>query len=257
MLPIPVPSHFRIIGHRGAAAYAPENTLPAFAVAQEMGVREVELDTQLATDGVVVLCHDTALERYGHGTNIVEEQSSQYLLELDMGSWFSPEFKGVSMTTLNQLCATFGTDFTYHIELKGAAENLARSVYNVVERAGLLQHSVFTSFSFDHLVQMRQISADCRLGWLVGADTFEDRILRPAEELQLFQLCPRADLVTEAMVQRGRFVVHEIRVWNLQGEAEHVRALIRRSVDAGCDGMTIDWPDWAAPEPRRGITTRR
>ena len=61
MLPIPVPPDFRIIAHRGASAYAPENTKPAFGFAQRMGISEVELDTQLSADGMVVLCHDLTL----------------------------------------------------------------------------------------------------------------------------------------------------------------------------------------------------
>jgi glycerophosphoryl diester phosphodiesterase len=55
-----------------------------------MGVRDIELDTQLSTDGQVVLCHDSTLERYGHGPRNVEQTSSAELLELDMGAWFSP-----------------------------------------------------------------------------------------------------------------------------------------------------------------------
>ena len=74
-LPIKDPPNFRIIAHRGASAYAPENTASAFQLADRMGIREVELDTQLTTDGEVVLCHDTTLERYGHGSAVVEEMS--------------------------------------------------------------------------------------------------------------------------------------------------------------------------------------
>ena len=58
-LPIPCPQGFRIIAHRGASAYAPENTAAAFRLAHEIGVNEVETDAQLTTDGEVVLCHDT------------------------------------------------------------------------------------------------------------------------------------------------------------------------------------------------------
>ena len=76
-IPIWVPEAFRVIAHRGSSAYAPENTLPAFKLAREMGVGEVELDVQLAIDGVVVLCHDLVLTRYGHGDVVVEEMAQQ------------------------------------------------------------------------------------------------------------------------------------------------------------------------------------
>jgi glycerophosphoryl diester phosphodiesterase len=89
-IPIRVPEAFRVIAHRGSSAYAPENSLPAFRLAREMGVGEVELDVQLAIDSVVVLCHDLVLTRYGHGDVVVEEMASDELLALDMGSWFLP-----------------------------------------------------------------------------------------------------------------------------------------------------------------------
>jgi len=72
-IPIRVPKAFRVIAHRGSSAYAPENTLPAFRLARKMGFGEIELGVGLTTDGVVVLCHDLVLTRYGHGDVVVEE----------------------------------------------------------------------------------------------------------------------------------------------------------------------------------------
>jgi len=244
MQPIEVPTDFRVIAHRGASAYGPENTLPAFALAKQMGAAEVELDTQLSNDGIVVLCHDKSLKRYNHGDKEVEKLPSQVLLKLDMGSWFSPDFRGTCMASLDQLFAEFGGDFIYHIELKGKAANLPRSVYEIVDKTGLLDRSIFTSFSLEKLIRMREISADCRLGWLVDVESFDDDILQQSEELRLFQLCPRADSVTSEMVQRGHSAVSEIRAWGVGGEPQRVRALIRKVVDCGCNGMTINWPDW-------------
>ena len=249
MFPILVPSNFRIIAHRGASAYAPENTVPAFALAKEMGITEVELDTQLSTDGVVVLCHDHTLERYGHGVKAIEDQSSEFLLKLDMGKWFSPLFfEKTAMATLDQLFMAFNSDFIYHIELKGKAAGLAKSVYNSAESAGLLDRSIFTSFCLDQIIRMREISSDCRLAWLV--DSFDDEILSKARELELFQLCPRADLVTESLVTSGHSVVEEIRAWGINGTPQKVRQLIRKVIDCGCNGMTINWPDWVSTRKR-------
>src|SRR5690554_4570511 len=122
VLPIPVPPHFRIIAHRGASAYAPENTHAAFSLTKRMGVTEGELDTQLTLDGTIALCHDGTLERYGHGPRVVEQMEWAELAELDMGSWFSPFlFGGERMITLDDLFATYSTDFTYHVEIKGKA----------------------------------------------------------------------------------------------------------------------------------------
>ena len=243
MLPITVPSGFRIIAHRGASAYAPENTIPAFAAAKKMGVTEVELDAQLATDGVVVLCHDYSLERYGHGAGVVEQLASKELLELDMGSWFSPfYFGGTRLASLEQLFSEFGHSFVYHIELKGNAPGLALAVHNLAAQSGLLDRCIFSSFSINQLDRMHSVSADCRMGWLV--DSIVEDTIKKAEEQSMFQVCPKATTVTKALVEKARSSVCEIQAWGVHGKPQEIRTLVRTVVEAGCSGMTIDWPDW-------------
>lgn len=247
-LPIPVPATFRIIAHRGASAYAPENTLPAFRLAQEMGVYEVELDTQLTTDGQVVLCHDATLARYGHGPRRVEEMRWPELAGLDMGSWFSPFlFGGEPMVTLEQLFQVFEDRLFYHIELKGRAPGLPAAVHQLIRRHGLRHFCLVTSFARDSLAAMRSLDATLPMGWLVRA--IDQEAMAGARELSLAQLCPAAEEVTPEAVAQARQVVSEVRAWGINGtrvstQAEEVQSLIRRVLAAGCDGMTINWPDW-------------
>lgn len=248
MLPIPVPPHFRIIAHRGASAYAPENTHAAFALTQRMGVREVELDTQLTTDGIIALCHDTTLERYGHGASVVEQMTWAQLAALDMGSWFSPfAFQGERMITLDDLFATYGTTFTYHVEIKGKAAALPAAVHASIQRHNLRDHCIVTSFSYDALVAMRAIDSEIRLGWLI--QSIDQEAIDRAQAINLYQLCPLAKKVDAEQVTLARTVVSEVRAWGLQGETirnhnAELIALIHHTIDSGCDGMTINWPDW-------------
>ena len=248
MLPIPVPPPFRIIAHRGASAYAPENTHAAFALTQRMGVTEVELDTQLTTDGEIALCHDTTLERYGHGPRTVEQMTWAELAALDMGSWFSPFlFADTRMITLDDLFATYGTTFTYHVEIKGKAAALPAAVHASIERHKVRNHCIVTSFSYEALVAMRAVDATMRLGWLLQEIDAES--VAQAREIGLYQLCPVAKAVTSAQVTHARQAVSEVRAWGLQGETvrhhnAELIALIHRVRDKGCDGMTINWPDW-------------
>lgn len=247
-LPIAIPANFRIIAHRGASAYMPENTLAAFQLALEMGVPNVETDVQLTTDGTVVLCHDLTLARYGHGDQVVEELAWADLTALDMGSWFSPHLhRDQRLITLDRLFAHFGDQLIYHVELKGRAPSLAAATHAIITKHGLAENCFITSFAYDWLVAMHEIDPSLRMGWLVRK--INDDVLAKAEALHLYQLCPFAGTITRDAVEHARQIVTEVRAWGLLGDtilgqAAEVQQLIHNLLDAGCDGMTINWPDW-------------
>ncbi|HRC27440.1 MAG TPA: glycerophosphodiester phosphodiesterase family protein, partial [Alphaproteobacteria bacterium] len=77
-----------LIGHRGVARYAPENTLESIHTAADMGLEWVELDVKLTRDGVPVLFHDDTLDRTTNGTGFVAACDFARLRELEAGSWF-------------------------------------------------------------------------------------------------------------------------------------------------------------------------
>lgn len=92
----------RIIGHRGAAALAPENTLASFRKAAELGVRWVEMDVCLLADGNRVIFHDDTLERCSSGHGLLAAHTLPEVGVLDAGSWFAAEFAGEPIPTLSQ-----------------------------------------------------------------------------------------------------------------------------------------------------------
>jgi glycerophosphoryl diester phosphodiesterase len=100
--PISVPGLNPVIGHRGAAARAPENTLAGLRVAAELGAHWVEFDVMLSKDGVPVLMHDETLERTTNGRGRVARHTAAELVELDAGAWFGPQFAGERVPTFEQ-----------------------------------------------------------------------------------------------------------------------------------------------------------
>ena len=160
-----------------------------------------------------------------------------------MGSWFSPfQYSGATLMTLDELFARYGDTFVYHVELKGQAEKLPGAVLEVIGAHGMGDRAILTSFDYQHLARARHLDAGCRLGWLV--DGIDGEVRDRAKEIGLLQLCPRAAEVTDEMVERNRDVVDEIRAWGLGGSPLQVADLIHRILAAGCDGATINWPDW-------------
>ena len=239
-LPVSVPPRFRIIAHRGASGYAPENTLAAFRLAERMGATEVELDVQFSKDRQLVICHDETLARYGYPGLRVAELTLDELLELDMGSWFSPYlYGGERLLTFDRLLAIFRDRFIYHAEIKAPAEGLARAMVDALTAHGLRDRAIFTSFHFDALIEARNLTPDLQVGWLVKAGDFTADNIARAAAAGFFQICPSAMETNREIVAAAHACLAEVRAHSVKGVAEMIQA-----IEAGCDGLTINWPDW-------------
>src|SRR3989338_4007474 len=92
----------KVIGHRGAKAYAPENTLASIHAAADLGIEWVEIDVKLTKDGVPVIFHDEELNRCTNGSGLVAETDFKTIGELDAGLWFGDSFLGEKIPTLEE-----------------------------------------------------------------------------------------------------------------------------------------------------------
>jgi len=99
MTPLRLPP---VIGHRGAAARAPENTLAGLRRAKALGCAWVEFDVRLTADGVPVLCHDPRLDRTTDGNGAVSDHTLAAIRDRDAGGWFDPSFAGERVPTLDE-----------------------------------------------------------------------------------------------------------------------------------------------------------
>lgn len=109
----------KIIGHRGACGYAPENTLESIQTAADMGVDWVELDVKLTADDVPIIFHDDSLERVTNGQGLVKDTPYSVIKELDAGSWFGDTFAGVKIPTLEEAVERIlELDLSFNLELK-------------------------------------------------------------------------------------------------------------------------------------------
>lgn len=95
----------RVIGHRGAAALAPENTLASFRKAAALGVQWVEMDVSLLADGGTVIFHDEVLDRCTNGHGFLASQTMDTVVGLDAGSWFDPAYAGERIPDLRSALA--------------------------------------------------------------------------------------------------------------------------------------------------------
>ena len=122
----------KVIGHRGAAAWAPENTLAGFRHAMSVGARMVEFDTQITADMRCIVFHDDKLDRTTDGSGAVDDTPYKTIARLDAGAWFDPAFAGERVPSLEDTLALL-IDLGLHpdIEIKpaeGRAAETAKAV---------------------------------------------------------------------------------------------------------------------------------
>lgn len=115
--------HVAVIAHRGASAYAPENTLAAFELAAEMDADWYELDCLLTKDNHVIVSHDDELDRCTTGEGLVADHTLAELKKLDAGEWFDKKFVGETMPTLVESLAMAKDRIGVYVEIKSAAND--------------------------------------------------------------------------------------------------------------------------------------
>jgi glycerophosphoryl diester phosphodiesterase len=113
----------RVIGHRGAAAHAPENTLAGFRKARALGCGWVEFDVRLTGDGALVVCHDDRLDRTTDGRGRISRLTLSQVQRCDAGGWFCAGFAGERVPTLEdalEVCAELGLGANVEIKAERA-----------------------------------------------------------------------------------------------------------------------------------------
>ena len=109
----------RVLAHRGAGRFAPENTLAALRKGAALGARALECDVKLSRDGVCVLLHDDTLERTTDGHGRASQHDWATLARLDAGSWHSPEYAGEPPAHLGAIAAACrALDHAINVEIK-------------------------------------------------------------------------------------------------------------------------------------------
>ena len=120
----------KIIGHRGASMYAPENSASSLKLASLMGIEWIETDVQITLDNKLVIFHDEKLERTSNGEGFLALKKFSDLKKLDIGSWFSKEFEGERILSLVEFLDLIKKyEFSLQLEIK----HMHGKEYEIVE----------------------------------------------------------------------------------------------------------------------------
>lgn len=136
-----------ITAHRGSSEKAPENSLSAIRQAIDDRADYAEIDVQETADGVIVVIYDSDLMRVTGVNRKLWDISYDEIKGMDAGSWFSTEFAGEPIPTLQQVIDLVGDRFKLNIELKlyGHGQKLARRVVDIIEANRFEERCVITS----------------------------------------------------------------------------------------------------------------
>lgn len=162
-----------VIAHRGACAYAPENTMISFTKAVQLGMKWVEFDVMLAASGEAIVFHDEILDRTTNGHGEVLSQSYHQLRTLDAGKWFDPIFSGEKIPLLQQVLDFLKQNkMAANVEIKPLPGQEATTALKALSLIAPLfpqpnPSILFSSFSVESLRVLRQHSPNCLLGLLL------------------------------------------------------------------------------------------
>lgn len=230
-----------VIGHRGAAGIAPENTLAAVRAAADLGVRWIEVDAQLCMDGRAVVYHDATLERCTNGAGRLADYDYAALSRLDAGSHFDPRFAGERVPLLRdllRLCCEHGIGV--NLELKVAKgrdpEALAAQALRELAAHGPAPARVLVS-SFDEaaLVACRARDANVQLGLI--CETCPDDLAATHDRLQLATLHCDWQTLERHDVERTQALGLEVYAWTVN-QPDQAQTLW----DWGVSGVITDCP---------------
>jgi glycerophosphoryl diester phosphodiesterase len=231
-----------VFAHRGARRVAPENTLPAFEAAIRLGADGVELDVQYSSDGKLLVFHDLDLEKTSNGTGRLTSHTVQQLRELDAGSYFSPEFAGTQIPTLDEVLDLAKGKLLVNIELKSleiSNAGLGVDVVAAVRAHNMVDEVVISSFNPFALRRSKKAGLEIEHALLVALDTSGWTRWGVTVRYSLAEgLHPETNMVDAAYMASARRRNWPVRVWTVNEEAD-----MARLAQLGVDAVITDTPD--------------
>ena len=236
---------FVVIAHRGASAYAPENTHSAFKTAIEMKAEMIELDLLLSKDGVPVVIHDQKLERTTGKSGDVSDFTLDELTALETGAWFDKKYAGEPFPTLEEVLAYTKDRIAVNIEIKHEAvtdkaeDGIVDKALQLVYKAGMEDQVIFSSFDYRVMEHLNELDPKMPKALLYEKSQSGD--LSPKELVEKYVVdafnCSYKELseewIAELTTNNIPFFIYTV----------NEKELMEKITKAGARGIFSDYPD--------------
>jgi len=229
--------------HRGASGwdrqYAPENTMPAFRKAVEMGADGIEFDVQMTKDGELVICHDERIDRTARGHGYIKDFTLVELKKIDFGKPHV-EYGFVEIPTLEEVLS-FSQAFNIklNIELKTGNiyyDKLEEKTVDMVSNFGMEDRVIYSSFNHYSLEKLRKYAPKVNIGMLMSDDYV--RIPLDTDRLGASAVHPPVGVITRDYVEQCHKHNIKVHTWTVDNPL-----LMERVVKMGVDAFITDCPD--------------
>lgn len=163
--------HIPVLGHRGIAARFPENTLPSFQAAIDLGVDLIEFDVNRTGDNQLVVIHDCTIDRTSNQTGKTRDYTLAELKSFDFGGWFGPKWEGVRIPTLPEvlsLVALSAKNILLNVEIKDISHETVDDTIHMLARYKLLDRSVVACFDAEIIRYVKQVCPEMRVQGFPG-----------------------------------------------------------------------------------------
>lgn len=243
-------NHIKNIAHRGASAYAPEHTIAAYQLGQQMNGDYIEIDLQMTKDGHLVAMHDETVNRTTNGTGLVKEHTLEEIKKLNAGSFFNEkhpslakkDFEDAKVPTLEEIIETFGNGANYYIETKSPDEyaGMEEKLLEIIKHYEISDNVIIQSFSEESLQKIH--SSDVTLP-LVQLLPYKKAVQLTELEIKKYKtycigLGMNYKYIDSAYVKRIKKHGLEVHPFTVDNEKDMKKLLLW-----GVDGMFTNDPD--------------
>ena len=237
-----------ICAHRGASAYAPENTMEAFELAVMLGADSIELDVHMTKDGELVVAHDPEVSRVSNGRGFIRDMTLSQLKRLRFNR-SHPEFVNATIPTLAEVYWLIKpTSLTINTELKNGPlpyDRMEEKCIKLADDLGMKDRVLYSSFSYATLMRLKKIDPEVKAGLLrlpLNLLPTDKKPIDPwelAHVLGIDAIHPHfSELRLPGALKKAHDLGMRVNVWTTNDEAD-----ILESLERGADALIGDYPD--------------
>lgn len=232
----------KIFAHRGASAYAPENTVEAFALAMEQGADGIELDVQMTKDGQVVVIHDETIDRVSDGTGAVRDYTLEELKKFHFSNHMENYENAVIPTLKEVLDLIKSSNMLLNIELKTGIywyPSLEEKTMELVKEAGMEDRVIYSSFNHYSIKKILELDSHAECAFL-----YSDVILNVDKYAKNTGVCGLHPAVYHLKMAEFLKEYQEsglkVRVWTVNKKED-----MERFIKADLEAVITNYPDKA------------